>query len=101
MDHAEHLRLALGVLRTHQLFAKKSKCSFGCSRVDYLGHYIDMGGASTNPKKVVAVEGWSTPKNIKQLRGFLGLSGYYKRFIRGYGVMSRPLTNLLKKDSFH
>lgn len=99
-EHAEHLRMALGVLRTHTLFDKRSKCSFACPRIEYLGHYIDKAGVSTDPRNVAAVANWPVPKNIKHLRGFLGLSGYYRRFIRGYGVLSKPLTNLLKKKAF-
>lgn len=76
VEHSNHLRVAFGVLRKHTLFAKRSKCYFGCSRIEYLGHYIDKEGVSTDPKKVAEIADWPTLKNIKQLRGFLGLSGY-------------------------
>lgn len=74
--------------------------SLVCSKLEYLGHYIDKNRVSTDPRKIAAVAEWPTPKTIKQLRGFLGLGGYYKRFIRSYGILSRPLTDLLKKGSF-
>lgn len=96
----EHVRTSLEVLRTHTLFAKKSKCFFGCPQVEYLGHYIDVEGVSTDPMKVAAVTDWPILNTIKQLRGFLGLSGYYRQFIKGNGVLSRPLNNLLKKEAF-
>lgn len=87
-------------MKDHQLKVKKSKCSFMKSQVDYLGHIIDKDGVHADPKKVDAIQNWSVPKNLKELRGFLGLSGYYRRFIKDYGKISRSLTNLLKKNSF-
>lgn len=91
-EHVKHLRTTLEVLRPNTLYAKKTKCLFGCARVEYLGHYIDKAGVTTDPKKIMAVTGWPTPRNVKQLRGFLGLSGYYRRFIKGYGTISKPHT---------
>ncbi|XP_019438847.1 PREDICTED: uncharacterized protein LOC109344538 [Lupinus angustifolius] len=82
------------------LFAKMSKCYFGVEKVEYLGHFLSREGVSTNPAKVTAVKDWPLPSTLKQLRGFLGLAGYYKRFVKGYGGVAKPLTEMLKKDSF-
>ncbi|XP_009780569.1 uncharacterized protein [Nicotiana sylvestris] len=86
-----------GYLRT---FSQKSKCVFAAERIEYLGHYIAADGVSTDPRKVEAVSLWHEPQTVTQLRGFLGLAGYYRRFIRNYGIISKPLTDMLRKDSF-
>nr|GEW62401.1 hypothetical protein [Tanacetum cinerariifolium] len=79
-SHVFHLSQVLEVMRRHQLYAKKSKCTFGATQVEYLGHIITDKGVDTDPNKVKAMTGWPVPSNIKQLRGFLGLIGYYRRF---------------------
>lgn len=99
-SHLQHVMTVLAILRKHQLFAKHSKCSFGQPQVEYLGHAIDKRGVSVDQSKVRAVKEWPTPINIKALRGFLGLTGYYRKFVRHYGLIAKPLTNLLKKGQF-
>jgi hypothetical protein len=100
-DHIQHLSIALSLLRSHQLAAKLSKCVFGVSQVEYLGHVISAEGVSTDPSKVSAVADWEIPQNVTQLRSFLGLAGYYRRFIKNFGLLCRPLHDMLKKGSFH
>lgn len=78
-----------------------SKCAFGVDKVEYLGHYISVEGVSIDPKKIGAVQQWPLPSKIKQLRGFLGLAGYYRRFIQDFGTICRPLHDLLKKEGFN
>lgn len=99
-QHLVHLEAVFSVLRRHQLFLKPSKCTFGATVVEYLGHFISEAGVSTDPSKIKAVEQWPTPTSQKQLRSFLGLANYYRRFIQGYSIIARPLTTLLKKDGF-
>lgn len=99
-DHLKHLEEVLQKMESHKLFAKASKCLFGQKQLEYLGHIISDQGVATDPDKVLAMKEWPIPTTIKQLRGFLGLTGYYRRFIKGYGEISRPLTQLLKKGLF-
>jgi hypothetical protein len=100
-EHSEHPRQVLQVLRSNCLFAKMSKCVFATDKVEYLGHIISAHGVATDPAKVAAIQPWVTPKSITQLRSFLGLTGYYRRFIQNYGLIYMPLHDLLKKDNFH
>jgi len=98
-DHYQHLEIVLKLLRAHQLVARATKCFFGHSQVEYLGHVITEHGVATDPLKIQAIVDWPIPTNLKQLRGFLGLTGYYHRFVKGYGSISKPLTLLLRKDT--
>ena len=99
-SHLHHLETVLQLLQKESLFANLSKCLFGVSEIDYLGHTINGSGVHMERDKVQAVLEWQQPHNIRQLRGFLGLTGYYRRFIRNYASLAAPLTDLLKKDTF-
>jgi hypothetical protein len=99
-DHLHHVKLVLEAMRTHQLFLKCSKCSFGEESMAYLGHIISAEGVAMDSDKVLAVVDWPIPRSIRALHGFLGLAGYYRKFIRGFGTIAAPLTTLLKKDGF-
>lgn len=99
-DHGRHLFEVLSILTSHQFYVKLSKCTFCCATVDYLGHFIENGQLRADPSKIEAMISWPTPSTVKQLRGFLGLTGYYRRFIAGYASIAAPLTELLKKDAF-
>jgi len=98
-DHACLLTAVLQILSGNNLFAKPSKCSFAQNSIEYLGHVISSNGVSTDPHKIQAVKDWPVPSNIKDVRGFLGLTGYYRRFIKHYSLISRPLTLLLRKGT--
>jgi hypothetical protein len=94
-EHAKHLRIALQILWEHQLYAKFSKCEFWLDQVEFLGHVISKEGIAVNPSKVASVLEWEAPKNVKQIRGFLGMAGYYQRFIEGFSKIAGPMTKLL------
>lgn len=90
--HLVHLRTILDTLRSHPLFAKLSKCSFG--------HVVTSEGVKADPTKVECMLKWPEPIDIKSLRGFLGLTGYYRRFVKNYEAIAKPLNDLLKKNGF-
>jgi hypothetical protein len=99
-DHLQHLRMVLDTLRQCHLFAKESKCVLGAKEISYLGHVISRQGVAMDITKVEAVQSWPQPKTVCGLRGFLGLAGYYRRFIANFGVIALRLTQLLKKEGF-
>jgi hypothetical protein len=97
-QHEEHLRLVLQKLREHQLYAKFSKCDFLLKEVSFLGNVITDGGILVDPAKVDDVLKWEAPRTVKEIRSFLGLSGYYRWFRDGFSKIVKPLTTLLEKD---
>ncbi|WVZ52135.1 hypothetical protein U9M48_003223 [Paspalum notatum var. saurae] len=98
-EHEEHLRLVLQRLREHKLYAKFSKCEFWIDEVRFLGHVVSKGGIAVDPSKVSTVTNWKVPEIPKEVRGFLGLAGYYRRFIENFSRIAKPMTSLLEKDA--
>jgi hypothetical protein len=96
--HITHVRKVLDVLRTHKLYAKISKCEFFQKQVEYLGHFISQEGISVDKRKVEVLQKWPTPANISELRSFLGLASYYRKFVSHFSSIASPLTQLLHKD---
>jgi hypothetical protein len=99
-EHEEHLRLVLEKLRSYQLYAKFSKCEFWLTEVAFLGHVISTGGVSVDPGKVKDVLNWMPLTTASKIRSFLGLAGYYRRFIKDFSKIAKPMTKLLEKNSF-
>lgn len=98
--HLEHVKHAFGGLRQHKFFVKLSKYAFGQQELEYLGHIVTPQGVKVDQTKIKVMLNWPRPTNISKLWGFLGLKGYYRKFVRDYGNIARPLTNLLKKGPF-
>ena len=98
VQHEEHLRKALEILRKNKLYAKFSKCDFWMKEVLFLGHIISKDGVAVDPSKVAAVMDREQPKTITEVKSFLGLAGYYRRFIKEFSIIAIPLTSLTKKD---
>ena len=99
-DHLNHMRALLEVLRKNELYANKKKCSFAQFRVDYLGHIISREGVEVDPEKIRAIKEWPIPANVREVRGFLGLTGYYRKFVQNYGTIAASLSQLLKIGGF-
>ena len=99
-EHLQHVAIVFNEFRAHHLHLKRSKCSFGTTSVAYLGHVISAEGVAMDADKVAAVAAWPPPRSPRALRGFLGLAGYYRKFIRDFGIIATPLTRLLRRDAF-
>jgi hypothetical protein len=98
-EHLGHVRAVFNILQQHRLFVKRSKCVFGAESISDLGHIISAAGVAMDPAKVKAVAEWPRPRSARAVRGFLGLAGYYRKFVQGYGTIA-SLTALLRKDGF-
>ncbi|KAL4574559.1 hypothetical protein LXL04_021392 [Taraxacum kok-saghyz] len=99
-EHLINLQAVFGPLRAHGLFLKKSKCSFSRKEVAYLGIVIQQNCISVDHSKIAVIRDWPKPSNVRALRGFLGLAGYYRKFIKGYGIIAVPLTSMLRRNNF-
>ena len=96
-EHVYHVQLVFQLLQNHQFKVRLSKCSFAQQKLSYLGHVLSPNGVSTDPAKIRDVQTWPSPQSVKEVRSFLGLAGYYRRFVKNFGMIARPLTDLLKK----
>ncbi|KAF7825223.1 retrotransposon-related protein [Senna tora] len=99
-QHLEHLHLTLMILHNTSFLANPKKCLFGLSKINFLGNIVSKEGVEMEKEKITIVLEWPKPSSVKELRGFLGLTGYYRRFVKNYGMIARPLTDLAKKDAF-
>ena len=99
-EHMQHLQQVFQVLQDNNLFAKFSKCSFAQNALEYLGHIISDKGVATDPGKTQVMLEWPAPATATELRAFLGLTGYYRKFVEKYGMLAKPLTVLLQKSTF-
>ena len=97
-EHEIHLRQILQRLREHQLYAKFKKCEFWLPEVTFLGHIVGADGIKVDPSKVEAVRDWPRPRNASEVRSFLGLAGYYRRFVEGFSKIEAPMTELTQKN---
>ena len=96
-EHEHHLRIVLQTLIENQLFAKLSKCDFWLKEVSFLGHIVSAESIRVDPVKIEAIVNWKPPRNVTEVRSFLGLAGYYRRFVQGFSVIASSLTRLLRK----
>ncbi|GKF02390.1 putative reverse transcriptase domain-containing protein, partial [Tanacetum coccineum] len=96
-EHEEHLKLILELLKKEELYAKFSKCEFWIPKVQFLGHVIDSKGIHVDPVKIESIKDWASPKTATEIRQFLGLAGYYRRFIEGFSNIAKSMTKLTQK----
>ena len=97
-DHDTHLRVVLETLRNERLYAKLSKCEFWLGEVSFLRHIVSEEGIRVDPKKIKVIIEWKPPRNVMEVRSFLGLVGYYRRFIKEFSMTAAPMTKLLQKN---
>jgi hypothetical protein len=97
-EHIKHIEKVLTLLRENRLYAKKSKCEFMKQKVSFLGHEISSDGISMESSKVKAIQEWPAPKDVSDVRSFLGLAGYYRKFVKGFSEIAGPMSDLLRKD---
>ncbi|XP_074351534.1 putative mitochondrial protein AtMg00860 [Apium graveolens] len=84
----------------NDMYIKPSQCFFAIKKIEYLGHFISEKGIETDPQKLSAINSWQVPTNVKELRGFLGLAGYYRKFVRNYALIGKPSNDLMKIGAF-
>ena len=97
-EHENRLRIVLQALRNHQLYAKFNKCDFWLTNVRFLGHVVSASGVSMDLEKVEAIMGWERPKSVFEIHSFLGLVGYYRRFIKDFSRLATSITKLTQKE---
>jgi hypothetical protein len=95
-EHLVHLKFVFETLRAHQFYLKEKKCSFAKSELQYVGHIISKDRVATDPSKTIGMVKWPRPTFVTELRGFLGLTEYYRKFVRNYRVIAKPMTKLLQ-----
>jgi hypothetical protein len=96
-EHLSHIAQVFQALQQHQFYVKLTKCSFVKQKLHYLGYVISSEGVAIDPGKIKIIADWPPPENVKELRSFLGMASYYRKFVKHFGWISKPLTNLLKK----
>jgi hypothetical protein len=99
VEHAKHLRIILTRLREHQLYAKFRKCTFWLEEIQFLGHVLSAKGIAVDPSKVKDILEWKPPTTVHQVQSFLGLAGYYRRFILDFSKIVKPIKSLFKNDT--
>ena len=96
-EHEEHLRIVLRTLKEQKLYAKFKKCEFWLEQISFLGHVVSKEGILVDPEKIKSIIMWTPPKNVIEVRSFLGLAGYYRRFVEGFSKIAAPLSQLTQK----